>query len=323
LRSDIVVSYSSDEIRKPIAQLFSSKDFKSEVAAHISFVPRLSEELKVEEEIKEESKDMEAEESEEQSSEITSGEFIFLIDRSHSMGGERMVAARKALELFVKSLPQGSMFNIVSFGTQHYKFFEESADFTEENLKEFIDSIDEFRANMRGTNILDPLKSIYSEKRDSKSKLMRHLFLLTDGGVEDTDEVLKIIEQDQLNTRVHTFGIGSGASPILVYGAALAGLGNAFHSPEYDPLLNTKVIDALRQATMPAYTQLKINFGENQDSLLYEVPNEISGKCFYEEIPIHLSFIFDKEKFVDAPIELEFHNSLSNKVDKYEVILKK
>ena len=42
--------------------------------------------------------------------------FIFLIDRSASMNGVRMQTAKQALKLFLKSLPVGSKFAIISFG---------------------------------------------------------------------------------------------------------------------------------------------------------------------------------------------------------------
>lgn len=43
--------------------------------------------------------------------------FIFLVDRSGSMGNKKMQMAKDALKLFIQSLPIGAMFEVVSFGT--------------------------------------------------------------------------------------------------------------------------------------------------------------------------------------------------------------
>ena len=46
--------------------------------------------------------------------------FIFVVDRSGSMGcGIRMDMTREALILFMQSLPSGSLFKIVSFGSSY------------------------------------------------------------------------------------------------------------------------------------------------------------------------------------------------------------
>jgi Mg-chelatase subunit ChlD len=44
--------------------------------------------------------------------------FIFIVDRSGSMGDNgRMEIAIEALDLFIRSLPQGCKFSILSFGS--------------------------------------------------------------------------------------------------------------------------------------------------------------------------------------------------------------
>jgi hypothetical protein len=42
--------------------------------------------------------------------------FIFLLDRSGSMGIEKMKMAKDVLIYFIKRLPMGSMFEVISFG---------------------------------------------------------------------------------------------------------------------------------------------------------------------------------------------------------------
>jgi uncharacterized protein with von Willebrand factor type A (vWA) domain len=51
------------------------------------------------------------------------GEYLFLLDRSGSMGGTRIKNAQKALILFLKSLPINTYFNIIGFGTTFHKLF--------------------------------------------------------------------------------------------------------------------------------------------------------------------------------------------------------
>jgi len=63
------------------------------------------------------------------------GEFIFLLDRSGSMRGDRIKMAREALIFFLKSLPSQCFFNIVSFGSRHKQMYPNSVPVTDEIMQ--------------------------------------------------------------------------------------------------------------------------------------------------------------------------------------------
>jgi hypothetical protein len=66
------------------------------------------------------------------------GEYIFLLDRSGSMGGDRIKQAKDSLILFLKSLPEASLFNVISFGSEFKRMFKVSVPYTDEHLEEAV-----------------------------------------------------------------------------------------------------------------------------------------------------------------------------------------
>ena len=87
--------------------------------------------------------------------------FIFIVDRSGSMYGERIQTAKEALKLFMKSLPLKSRFSIISFGSKHaYMLINKMRviEYNDLNAREAINQIETFDSDFGGTDILEPLK---------------------------------------------------------------------------------------------------------------------------------------------------------------------
>ncbi len=78
------------------------------------------------------------------------------------MDGKPIELAVEALKLFLHSLPLGSKFNVVSFGSKFTKLFPASVVYNELNLKIAVFLVSKYTADMGGTEILDPLKDITS-----------------------------------------------------------------------------------------------------------------------------------------------------------------
>nr|XP_054598873.1 von Willebrand factor A domain-containing protein 5A isoform X4 [Nothobranchius furzeri] len=106
------------------------------------------------------------------SSLASSGEFVFLMDRSGSMGRSinysnphetRITSARDTLLLLLKSLPMGCYFNIYSFWSKFIQMFPESVKYNRKTMEEAMKKVQEMGANLGGTEILQPLQHIYSQ----------------------------------------------------------------------------------------------------------------------------------------------------------------
>lgn len=119
------------------------------------------------------------------------GEYIFLLDRSGSMGGSRIEKAKEALILFLKSLPVQTFFNVVSFGSKFEFMFKSSIKYDNTNLEKAIQNIKRMTADMGGTEIYSPLENIFKNK--IIEGFPKQIFLLTDGGVSNTEGVIALV----------------------------------------------------------------------------------------------------------------------------------
>ncbi|MGH0158614.1 UNVERIFIED_CONTAM: hypothetical protein FKN15_042400 [Acipenser sinensis] len=186
------------------------------------------------------------------------GEFIFLVDRSGSMdcsmsnmesGPMRIESARDTLLLLLKSLPLGCFFNIYGFGSHFEAFFPESVEYTQQTMDSALGKVKGMGADFGGTEILEPLKDIYSKAcrpGHPRQRVMSCAAVLA-GTVEEC------------GVRCFTFGIGEGASTALIKGMARAGSGH----PEFitgKDRMQPKVMQSLRFALQPAVNNIVLSW---------------------------------------------------------------
>lgn len=119
--------------------------------------------------------------------------FIFLIDRSGSMYGERIIKAKEALIIFLKSLPPNCEFNIISYGSDYKKMAEDSMPYCYASMDFAINYVNQMSADMGGTNIYKAIKEVVYDKQQKNSPdISLNVFLLTDG--EDRpDEIIDLV----------------------------------------------------------------------------------------------------------------------------------
>ena len=221
----------------------------------------------------------------------TPGLFIFLIDQSGSMSGNRIKLVKKSLLLFIQSLPEESYFQLIGFGSNYNKYNEKPVIYNKENVEKIINIINLLDANLGGTNISGPLKEIYSDECYSKINFSKNIFLLTDGVVWDREECFEVINKNSGKFRIHSIGIGSGFDKVLIERCGKLGKGTSSFVLDMNNI-NSVVIDALNNALRPYITNIKFEFENYKEELASSIIkcNPVNNFSYQNEI-MNYSFI--------------------------------
>ncbi|XP_048036105.1 von Willebrand factor A domain-containing protein 5A-like [Megalobrama amblycephala] len=169
----------------------------------------------------------------------------------------RIESAKDTLLLLLKSLPMGCYFNIYGFGSNFESFYPQSVEYNQKTMDQALKRVKKMKADMGGTEILEPLKHIYSQPCYPDHP--RQLFIFTDGEVENTKEVLDLVKHHAHSHRCFSFGIGEGASTALITGMAREGSGHAQFITGTDRM-QPKVMQSLRFALQLAVDNISVDW---------------------------------------------------------------
>ena len=110
---------------------------------------------------------------------------------------------------------------------------------------------------MGGTEIEQPLENIL--KANVIEGYPKQIFLLTDGEVQNTENVIELVRRNIKYSRVHTIGIGNGASESLIKGCAEKGKGyHIFIKDNENP--SEKIIQLLTDSLTPVISKLSLKY---------------------------------------------------------------
>ncbi|CAZ81561.1 unnamed protein product [Tuber melanosporum] len=229
-------------------------------------------------------------------------EIIFLVDRSGSMR-DTIGHVKSALRIFLKSLPLGCFFNIISFGSQYTFLWERSRAYTEGTLRIASDHIETFHANYGGTELLPPLVQACS-RRHSEPGTRTEIMVLTDGAIWRLPELLEYIQQMRKQSggavRLFSIGVGERVSHALVQVIATAGGGYSQIVSSGDTSggrlengLEAKVVRMLNSALTDHVEEYKLHVlheeGDEEDS---QNEDEEEGVCPREQVtPAHTALV--------------------------------
>eukprot|EP00743_Colponemidia_sp_Colp-15_P009931 GILK01010891.1.p1 GENE.GILK01010891.1~~GILK01010891.1.p1 ORF type:complete len:865 (+),score=133.17 GILK01010891.1:88-2682(+) len=232
-------------------------------------------------------------------------EFTFIVDRSGSMrSGQRMQIAIDTLVLFLKSLPDNSIFNIISFGDSYRSLFPKAVRYSDDNVEQAVQAVQGFSADMGGTRIYEPLQSVF--KSSLPKGYQRVLFALTDGGVEQTENVIRLVREScsKQGARLFAFGLGSGASTELVNGIAEAGSGTAEYAVENERL-QPKVIASLKRATNRCYDSWTVTWDPVLGVTDVPSPFKLQRALYDQEVLCVYAFIHPAPTVLRGTVRLQ------------------
>ena len=236
--------------------------------------------------------------------------FIFLLDQSGSMAGSPMKVASKALLLFLQSLPAGSYYQIIGFGSDYRLYDDKPKEYNEKNIQKSIEIVQALKGNMGGTNIYDPLKYIYNSGKDYDEILLpRNIFLLTDGEITNKKDTLNLIETNNNEYSVYSFGIGNSFDEDLIKNAGVIGKGSYSFCRDIKGL--NQVIASTLNNICGSYTcDLKID--SSLDKLnLYKLNG--TQKIVLQNKINRYYYIIEKEKLENKKLDFKMTYTQNNK----------
>lgn len=196
-------------------------------------------------------------------------EYIFIIDVSGSMSGEKIDETKRAVIECLKQLDVGDKFNIIPFESQFEAMNIKSIEYNEENMKKAIKYINNLRP-MGGTEILNPIKFALYEKETDKI-----ILLFTDGQVGNEEEIISYVEDNINKSRIFPFGIDTNVNSSFVKQLAKVGNGKA-ELIQPKEKIDDKIIRTFARIQTPLLENIQINYGTNK--VIDEIREE---KCLF------------------------------------------
>ena len=183
-------------------------------------------------------------------------DLVLVLDRSGSMQGWKMQAARRALARMVESLTADDRFAVLAFDNTIEQFptdrtLQSATDRQRFQAVEFLSKV-EARG---GTEIAAPLDQALSMLTDAQRD--RILVLVTDGQVGNEDQVLRSIAPRLAWIRIFTLGVDQAVNEGFL--KRLAGIGGGYMELVESPMRLDEVMDKVhRRIGSPVLSRLKL-----------------------------------------------------------------
>jgi len=201
---------------------------------------------------------------------------VFVVDRSGSMSGEKIVQAREALKFVLNRLRKGDLFNIIAYDDKVESFKPELQRFNDETKSEALGFVESIYAG-GSTNIDGALNAALGQLKDSSRP--NYVLFLTDGlpTAGETSET-KIVDNARSNNRVRArviaFGVGYDVNSRLLDKLARGNFGQSEYVRPNENL-EERVGRLYAKFDSPVLTEAKIEFLRDEEKSAGSVVNRV------------------------------------------------
>lgn len=198
-------------------------------------------------------------------------QLILVVDKSGSMAGDAMTAAKQALYFALDSLNESDSFNIVAFDDQMQSLFKQARPATKKTIQLATRFIAGLKAD-GGTEMEEALRFSLSQQPgtlhheltnneldEQTDAQIRQIVFMTDGSVGYEELLLQRIKRTIGNNRLFTIGIGSAPNQWFLEKAAIAGRGASLSIPNSQNVAEA-VNTLLGTLRYPVLTDVSVQF---------------------------------------------------------------
>lgn len=210
---------------------------------------------------------------------ILNKHFVFVLDRSGSMSGNKIAQARDAAQFSVEHLNGNDFFNIVDFSSSIRQFRPEAVQATPENITAAVSYISGIGA-AGGTNINTALLTALEQTIPGE---INQIIFLTDGqptaGVTEKDAILANVRNANTNeASIFVFGVGFDAGKDLLQALADQNHGVATYIEPDEPI-DQIIGNFFERVNNPVLADVRLDFGQLDafDVFPVELPDMFAG----------------------------------------------
>lgn len=205
----------------------------------------------------------------------TARDVVFVIDTSGSMEGESMAAAQRALRAGIVGLEPGDAFNVIEFHTMARSLFKGPTEVNKITRSLGLKFVHQLYAD-GGTNMRDALELALKDTKETSTRL-RQIVFITDGAVDNEQELFEFIRDHLGYARLFTVGIGSAPNSHFMKEAAIAGRGTYTYI-DGNTDAEAAITTLFEKVSQPVMTNIEVSGSGIEDIRPQFIPDLYKGE---------------------------------------------